>query len=307
MKCQNRLYRLKNIIESLSSGLELSTPELVKEFTQSKKVIQTDFKKYLLPLFCDDSIYYCPSSHKYKSKNNFLNKTLYSAEELALIAVLKAKSKDNNIEDMYDKTHALFHKFEDLQSNIFYQKSSVEKIDDFKTEIIQIKNAIESKNIIKCFYKDKYKIIYPLKILNLEGYWYLLVYEKKDDKIKTFHLNSIKEIEALFTVYDYNENKIRSFDNGITAYHKLNAEPITVQLYCESNVSIYFIRKPLSSNQRTLTKYENGGIDIELEITDFLEIIPTIQRYIPYVKVIKPKELSQKINQNLQKYIKDNE
>lgn len=67
------------------------------------------------------------------------------------------------------------------------------------------------------------------------------------------------------------------------------------------------MRKPLSSTQRVLKKYENGDIEIEVIVTDFMEIIPTIQRYIPYVKVIEPKELRIKINENLQKYIKENE
>lgn len=219
MNYDNRLFRLKVILKYLSSGKEVSTIELMKEFNQSKKIIQTDFKRYLIPLFCDDTIYYCFMSQKYKSTNNFLTKTLYNEEELALISILKAKSNDINIIDLKDKTHALFHKYEDLLTNIFYQKSSIEKIDDFKSEIIQVKNAIETKNIIKCFYKEKYRTVYPLKILNLEGFWYLIIYEPKDNKVKTFHLNTIKTIQILEETYIYDSDTIKSFDNAITAYH----------------------------------------------------------------------------------------
>jgi predicted DNA-binding transcriptional regulator YafY len=295
------------ILKYLSSGKKLSTIGLIKEFNQSKKIIQTDFKKYLIPLFCDDTIYYCSKCQKYTSSNNFLSKTLYSAEELALISILKAKSNDKNIIGLYDKTHALFHKFEDLLTNVFYQKLSIEKIDDFKKEIIKIKNAIELKSIINCFYKRKYRRVYPLKILNLEGFWYLIIYEIKDNKVKTFHLNTIKEIEILNKTYTYDTSKIKSFDNAITAYHKLNVKPLIVQLFCESSIAIYFLRKPLSPKQRLIKEYENGDIEIELIISDFMEIIPTIQRYIPYVKVIEPKDLRTMINKNLEKYIKENE
>lgn len=210
----NRIKRLSSVLTLLSKGYDLSTPSLVERFGITKKIIQTDFKEYLLPLFNNSKIYYDYSSKSYKAKNNFLTKTLFSADELAVIAILKAKSKDKYSDsNLFKKTDALFHKFEDELSNKVYQKSAVEKIDEFKNEIILIKNAIDTKNIIKCFYNKKSREIYPLKILNLEGYWYLIIYEPKDEKIKTFHLNTIKSIEVIESNYIFDEEKVESFDN----------------------------------------------------------------------------------------------
>ena len=58
MNFENRIERLKTILELLSKGYELSTPSLVERFGVSKKIIQTDFKEYILPLFVDEKIYY---------------------------------------------------------------------------------------------------------------------------------------------------------------------------------------------------------------------------------------------------------
>ncbi|MCK5110214.1 MAG: WYL domain-containing protein [Arcobacteraceae bacterium] len=303
----NRIDRLSNIITQLSKGDGLSTPSLVTKFKTTKKIIQTDLKEYLIPLFSNGKIYYDYSSKTYKAKNNFLTKTLFSAEELAIISILKAKSKDKySDKDLFKKTEILFHKFEEELSNRIYQKSAVEKIDTFKDEIIQIKNAIESKNIIKCFYSDKQREIYPLKILNLEGYWYLIIYEPKDNKIKTFHLNTIENIEVTNLEFTYSEDKIKSFDNAITAYYKPDNE-LTIQLFIDSTVARYFIRKPISSSQRIIKKYDDNSIEVELMITDLMEIIPTIQRYMPYIKVIEPNELKVKVRENIEVYLKDNE
>ena len=141
MNFENRIERLKTILELLSKGYELSTPSLVERFGVSKKIIQTDFKEYLLPLFIDEKIYYDYSSKTYKAKNNFLTKTLFSSDELSIIAILKNKSKDKYSDiDLSSKVDTLFLKFEDELTNTLYQKSSVEKIDNFKDEIIQIKN-----------------------------------------------------------------------------------------------------------------------------------------------------------------------
>lgn len=304
MNFENRINRLSIILELLSKGYELSTPSLVERFGVTKKIIQTDFKEYILPLFVDEKIYYDYSSKTYKAKNNFLTKTLFSSDELSIIAILKNKSKDKYSDvDLSSKVDTLFLKFEDELTNTLYQKSSVEKIDNFKDEIIQIKNAVESKSIIKCFYNDKNREIYPLKILNLEGFWYLIVFEPIDNKIKTFHLNTIKNIEVLNTHFSFDEEKINSFDNAISAYYKANNAPMLVQLFIDSKVSRYFLRKPLNKSQRVLKIYDDESCDIELIVTDYMEIIPTIQRYIPHIGVIEPDELKMKVKENVEMYL----
>ena len=300
-----RINRLSQILELLNKGYELSTPNLVERFGVSKKIIQTDFKEYILPLFVDDKIYYDYSSKTYKAKNNFLTKTLFSSDELSIIAILKNKSKDKySDDDLSLKVDSLFLKFEDELTNKLYQTSSIEKIDNFKNEIIQIKNAVETKSIIKCFYNDKNREIYPLKILNLEGFWYLIIFEPIDNKIKTFHLNTIKNIEVLNTHFSFDEEKINSFDNAISAYYKPNNAPILVQLFMDKEVSRYFMRKPLNKSQRVLKIYDDESCDIELTITEYMEIIPTIQRYIPFIGVIEPQELKIRVKENIDLYRK---
>ena len=300
-----RINRISIILELLNKGYDLSTPNLVERLGVSKKIIQTDFKDYILPLFIDDKIYYDYSSKTYKAKNNFLTKTLFSSDELAIIAILKNKSKDKySDEDLSLKVDSLFLKFEDELTNKLYQTNSIEKIDNFKNEIIQIKNAVETKSIIKCLYNKKNREIYPLKILNLEGFWYLIVFEPIDNKIKTFHLYTIKNIEILNTHFSFDEEKIKTFDNAISAYFKPENEPMIVQLFIDSKVSRYFQRKPLNKTQRVLKVYDDESCDIELTITDYMEIIPTIQRYIPYVGVIEPDELKIKVNENIKIYLK---
>jgi len=240
-----------------------------------------------------------------KLKTTLLTKTLFSADELSIIAILKNKSKDKySDEDLSPKVDSLFLKFEDELTNKLYQTSSIEKIDNFKNEIIQIKNAVESKSIIKCFYNDKNREIYPLKILNLEGFWYLIIFEPNDNKIKTFHLNTIKNIEVLNSHFSFDEEKIKTFDNAISAYYKPNNEPILIQLFIDSKVSRYFLRKPLNKTQRVLKVYDNESVDLELTITDYMEIIPTIQRYIPHIGVIEPDELKNKVKENIDLYRK---
>ena len=80
MQLNNRIKRIKAILDLLNQGLNLSTPNLVERFGVSKKIIQTDFKEYILPLFPNETIYYDYSLKTYKAKNNFLSKTLFNSK-----------------------------------------------------------------------------------------------------------------------------------------------------------------------------------------------------------------------------------
>ena len=69
---------------------------------------------YLL-LFDDGKIIYDFSEKKYISKQNFLNETSLSAEELAIIAIMKNKSKDKYSDsELPNKLDILFKNYEDL-------------------------------------------------------------------------------------------------------------------------------------------------------------------------------------------------
>ena len=143
MQLNNRIKRIKAILDLLNQGLNLSTPKLVERFGVSKKIIQTDFKDFILPLFPNETIYYDYSLKTYKAKNNFLSKTLFNSKELAIISILKNKSTDKYSDiDLKANVDELFYKFEKELSNQLYSKSSVEKIDKFKNEFIQLENAI---------------------------------------------------------------------------------------------------------------------------------------------------------------------
>lgn len=109
MQLNNRIKKIKAILDLLNQGLNLSTPKLVERFGVSKKIIQTDFKDFILPLFPNETIYYDYSLKTYRAKNNFLSKTLFNSKELAIISILKNKSTDkysdidgiNNFDTIY--------------------------------------------------------------------------------------------------------------------------------------------------------------------------------------------------------------
>ncbi len=295
---KNRRKRLSYLITLLSKGLYINTPKISKELGVSQKIIQSDFGNYLLPCFGD--IYYDYSAKCYKTRKSLLSFTLFSADELAIICILKAKSKDKYSDsDLPLHVESFIDKFEGLLAHEIYSVTSLEKFDDFKDEIVLIKYAIGHKLEIECIYRDKKRLLQPWKILNFDDFWYLVNYDKEYKDIRTYHLNSIKDIKIQDTEFKIDKESLKKFDNAINAWFKPEIEPFRVALHVEPVVSKYFKRIPISKTQRVVQKYKDGSIDIEIFITDDMEIIPTAQRYLPFIKVIEPKRIKDKICKNI--------
>lgn len=276
---------------------------MVEQFDTTDRIIQLDFKEYIIPLFGNDTIYYNHSEKCFSAKYPFLQSSLLNSEELATIAILKNKSKDKfTDEELSFNTEKLFEKLEDSLKNSIYKLPSIESIEENQTDIIKVKNAIKTKTKIECIYNDKKRELYPLKILNLDSFWYLINYDLEYNEIRRYHLNSIKEVELQDIEFEFDEEIISGFDNAINAYFEPHVKPFAIELFLDKKVSKYFLRKPINQTQRVLKTYEDESIDIEVFITDFIEIIPLIQSYLPHIMIISPDELNKIIKSNLEEY-----
>lgn len=301
---RNRILRINTILTKLSRGENLTTKRLVEQFKTTDRIIQLDFKEYIVPLFGDDTIYYNHSEKCFSAKYPFLQSSLLNSEELATIAILKNKSKDKYAgEELPLYTDNLFEKLEDSLKNSIYKLPFIENIEDNETNTIKIKNAIKSKTVIECVYNEKLRELYPLKILNLDSFWYLINYDVDYNEVRRYHLKSIKEVELQDENFDFDEELIDSFDNAINAYFEPHIKPFAVELFLDKKVSKYFLRRPINKTQRVIKTYEDGSIDIEVFITDFMEIIPLIQSYLPHIMVISPNGLNETIQSNLKDYL----
>lgn len=300
---KNRISRISYILTELSKSNKLFTQKLAVQFETSVRVMQLDFKEYIIPLFNDDTIYYNYSEKCYIAKYPFLQSSLLDSEELATIAILKNKSKDKFTDEKLSlTTDKLFEKLEDSLKNSIYKLPSIESIEKNQIDIIKVKNAIKSKTKIECIYNNKKRELYPLKILNLDSFWYLINYDLECNEIRRYHLNSLKNVVLQDIEFEFDEEIISGFDNALNAYFEPHIKPFAIELFIDKKVSKYFLRKPINQTQRVLKTYEDESIDIEVFITDLMEIIPLIQSYLPYIMVISPDELNKIIKSNLEEY-----
>ena len=82
---------------------------------------------------------------------------------------------------------------------------------------------------------------------------------------------------------------------------ELSNEEINVTLKLDWNAKNVLSRKKLNPTQK-IYKNEEDEYIMNITISNYMEIIPVIQQWIPLIKVISPKELNLKIKENIQNY-----
>lgn len=292
------------LLKKLSNSEELNISELSIQYSIPKKTLQDNIKK--LQFLFPNNIKYSASTNNWYSDKNFLAETLLSADEIVTMKLLEDYS--SNVSDRFSiSTKRIFNRFKKRASLSIFKKTKMEKIGtEDESKLAIIKNAITSKIVLKCKYNDKDRMIHPLKIVLLEGYWYLLVYDTNGKTIKTFHLKSIKALELTKNIFKTPSIDIQNKLNGaINAYFK--DEPIiNVELLVHQKVIRYFIRQPLSKNQHLFPDSDPMYTRLSITITDEMEIIPTIQQFLPYIKVLEPESLNKQVKENIQNYERTN-
>lgn len=163
-----------------------------------------------------------------------------------------------------------------------------------------LNDAILNKLEVKFTYNSKERTIKPYKLINTNGVWYLLGDESH--KLKHFTLSKIanfKESDVEFVPSRIFIDKIAKND-----LKWLNTETKTAQLLILPKARVYFERKKAFENFKVI-KDDKNGILIETKYAFDDELLNVVRAWIPYIKVIEPIELRDKLKEGLEKYLKD--
>ena len=213
-----------------------------------------------------------------------------------------AKNMGSNF---YSKAHVLLEQISQqlnhpILTNINNEKLSEDDLINFQT----LEDAIREKAEITCTYNGFEFLVKPLKLALFEGFWYLLLLDSnKGDKFKKFHLKSIKDIKRSGDKFELSgelDERVKAMNS---AWANLEA-PKIARLLLAPEVAKYFERKP-HAKQRITGQDSDGSVEIEIEFTHIMEIKPLIYYYLPFIKVLAPKELANEVKKDVSEYLKE--
>ena len=292
----NRINLIYEMLKNNTHGMTIT--ELSKELDVSTKTIQRDLYDVL------NEFGAIKEGRTWKISPKLTQDNLASNEKL-ILGILDEMAKGAG-KVFYSKAHSLLSQVtQQLEHPIFANVNS-EFLEE-KNMILfeQMEKAIKQKVEI-IFDYEKYQFhVKPLKLAFFDGFWYLLALHIKDNKetFKKYHLKTIKNIqiqENTFEIPEIIEERLR-YANSV--WFNLD-EQFPVKLFVDKNIRKYFERKPLRGQSIT-GEDKDGSIQIEIKITNEMEIIPLIFWYIPYIKVLEPQWLADMVKERVENYVKE--
>lgn len=290
------LTRLTIILNRLYEGEELSIGELAEEFNVTNKTIQRDFNERLYRFPIEKK------GRKWKMMEGYRLEKKRSPDEEIVLDILENIS--DGIGSLFaQKTKSVLSKLKNIQESPVYAKVAIEDISDKMEEMKQIEDAIQNSHSVSFQYRKQERRIHPYRIVNFEGYWYLLGVDTKDDRAKTYYLKDIFRIHPLEETFEKDKGLDSKMRGAINAWFEPDKEPFTVVLLAQSEISKYFQRRPISPNQKMIQTHADGSMEISLQITSINEILPTIKYWMPNLHIIEPPELQQEASKAAQEYL----
>jgi len=253
--------------------------DLAKLYNTTERTIQNDIKE-LSKIYNITS----PSRGVYKLEVDFQIEKKF--EEVFSKFILKANY------DIFSEFKELIKKIEFktgfTPTEFFETNIKLEKLDD-NSVLIDLMQAIEWNFTTEFDYKSKKRLVQPLKILNYNAVWYLIGFDVKSNKIKTFKINKIQNLISK------NESFI---DESLR--HKVKSIS-TPWIDKDKKQTVFRIYYPLNENvTENIIRREKEFVDIEVEYYDEREAFEIVKKYLPFVKI-----MDEKLKAKMKQFLKE--
>jgi predicted DNA-binding transcriptional regulator YafY len=292
------LTRLRVILQRLNDGEALGVKELAEDFGVSTRTIQRDFNEKLVasyPIFQENK--------KWKMQDGFKIEKIRDIEDKIVLDIIE-KITDSIGGNFGSRSKKLLTKLKNDEQSPIYTKLNIEDISDKLIEINILENAIKEYKEVQCQYtydKGKYDTtLKPLKIVNYEGFWYLIALRK--DEIRKYYLKELSNIKITDTIFKVDTKIDELLNNSVSIWFNQHNEPFEVKLFAKKGASKYFQRRPLPT-QSTFSLNEDDSMEFVVKITHEMEILPIVKYWIPYLYVIEPIWLKDIVEKDLEEYL----
>ena len=142
----------------------------------------------------------------------------------------------------------------------------------------------------------------PLKLMWVEGFWYLLALTT-DDKLLKFRLEKITSAKATNKPFKYNKNIDKILRESTNIWFEKD-RPLEVTLEVSAECAKYFKRKTYFPLQKVEKELKDGRIVLSCKAAKEEEILPTILHWLPHIKVLSPASLHKRVKDVLNDYLR---
>lgn len=292
------LERLVYTLTKLSNNELPTVEELAEEFNVTVRTIQRDLNRLKYFPIEKDAYKRLKFTGGYSLSKSTLEDNELLVTHLALSQLKNInKEFDENIDRVISKVlypgyNCIFH----------IKPESYEKIDSNSKINTNLENAIENKYISIVSISSKIFYVEPYKIINLEGIWYLLAFDKEIKKIKSFLLSKIENVKLTTKKFKATKSINKIIENVHSGFFEDGCSfEVVIKVYHQ--VSHYFKIKNFLPTQKIIKEQEDKSLIISFKVTHYEDIDNIIKSWIPHIEVLKPTEYKEQVIAELEDYI----
>ncbi|BBG66758.1 transcriptional regulator, putative [Hydrogenimonas sp.] len=286
------LTRLTLILHRLYSGESLSVKELAEEFNVSAKTIQRDFNERLIRFPLEKS------GRRWRMREGFRIEKVQESDNILALEILETIASGIGSE-FAQRSNMLLSKLKNRTAAPISSYVNFEDISGFKELFREIEEAILSGRELLFVYHEKPRTVHPYRIVNFDGYWYLLA--KEGEIVKKFYIPEIKNLSLSGETFTPEIELKERLEWALNAWFDPNAEPFTLHLLARGAIVKYLKRRALSPTQLFVAHHENSDAEITLKVSCTAEALMLLKPWIPDLAVISPADVKEAFEKMLKK------
>ena len=149
------------------------------------------------------------------------------------------------------------------------------------------------------------KSVYPIKMTNLQGYWYLMGYDLEYSKIKSFSFNNIQNLTTLDDsfIYEKQIKELKEKSLQMTSPWFSNDEKF-IELKVTGDAILY-IKRQKNTMLKIINNQNTKELIVEMKYYNDIEVLTFIKRWLPFIEILNNDDLKQKLKTTLQTYLQN--
>jgi len=280
--------RLSLILTKLNNAEKFTVEELAKEFNVTKRTIQRDLNERLIdiPIENKKGLYFLEAHYLGKvTFDDIKNLATLSGIDKMFPSFSKEFSQRILAEDVSKAYLIKTYNFEDIRN----------KLDEFKL----LEKAILEVKIIELIYRNQQRSVYPYKLANVKGIWYLVALQ--DGVIKTFTFSKIRDLYITDSNFNLDLKILKSIEDEETIW--FSNTKTEVKLKVDSSIAQFFKRRKVLAYQKIVEEYDDGSLLVSTQMTFEDEVLQLVRSMIPHIWIVSPKTLQDKLEKSLEIYL----
>jgi predicted DNA-binding transcriptional regulator YafY len=318
MSTTNQTARVLELLKRFNNGNIINIDDLLRDPLWEEKSIKTVRRdlKVISEYFPDTFESVKGQTKCYKAITNDMFNNFLKPEIVSLFvqtfSIAQRSQLFNNFNISDTDRRLMESKIKDISELYEIKNRPYEINKDNSILFTKIEKAIKYRKYTIVHYNIKDYIekieVKPYKILFMNENFYLAAETNhKKNKLSLYRISNIKSIEDTSKTFQRNPD-ISDFINSMQtpfAKYRENFRKYLIEVILEVNKqkANFFKNKKQLSSQNIIETKDNGNILVSYKVTQFREIDEIIKKWLPYVRVISPIELKNKIDKELKDYL----